>query len=478
MRCIIADDEYLVRFSILDMLREIEAESEYRFSSIEQASDGEELLELVESVRPHIVFVDIRMPKVDGLDAIELGRQISPGTSWVILTGYAEFDYAKRAVNLGASDYLLKPASKDDLLEALSRTSGLIMEEKAARRERLEHWLTGILYNTLSEDKEQQGWYYSGELLMPPRHPGSEQEFARHRRLVTMLHELSDGPEVIDCVISTAAMDDGALVLMYQASTEENLKRDVEKYRSLVELEPDTYIRYQLTGSYDSLSVCIANLISFSRHPTGLLGFPPFTTLTDAEVQSYLARMHTGSEMMRRLMDCMRSDEPDLTRMLSLVREDSPGFGKILSGSFIAEHMTSLTGREFPDTVDGFSQLLEELGSSPAESGDPILRNRIVNRALVLIDEQYSEEIGLSQIADQLSVTPNYLSYEFHRELGQTFTQYITALRLEKARELLSLRMYSVKEIASLIGYSSSKHFSKVFKQQVGLSPTEYLQTL
>lgn len=87
MKCIIADDERLVRYSIQDMLEEIADAGIVWFDEITQAVNGKDLLNQVRIGQPELVFVDIRMPQLNGLDAIEKGRTLSPHTQWIILTG-------------------------------------------------------------------------------------------------------------------------------------------------------------------------------------------------------------------------------------------------------------------------------------------------------------------------------------------------------------------------------------------------------
>jgi len=115
MKVIIADDERLIRAGLKSML----SEAKIPLDIAGEATNGEELVELVKRHLPEIAFVDIKMPKMNGLEAISKGKLYSPNTQWIILTGYAEFDYAREAIKLGAANYLLKPVSPDELNETL-----------------------------------------------------------------------------------------------------------------------------------------------------------------------------------------------------------------------------------------------------------------------------------------------------------------------------------------------------------------------
>ena len=100
----------------------------------------------------------------------------------------------------------------------------------------------------------------------------------------------------------------------------------------------------------------------------------------------------------------------------------------------------------------------------------------LADQARRLIEEQYDQEIGIAQIAYQLQVTPNYLSSVFHEQTGMKFTRYLTDLRIQKAKALLSTSNQTVKEIAARLGYSSSRYFSGLFRQETGISPTDFMK--
>src|SRR5437762_6846706 len=116
MRIVIADDEYLAISTLRSMLEE----SGIPLEIIGEATNGEELILQVRQIQPDAVFVDIRMPKLNGLEAIRAARETAPQTEWFILTGFPEFEYAQEAIRLGVSSYLLKPINPDEVRKVLS----------------------------------------------------------------------------------------------------------------------------------------------------------------------------------------------------------------------------------------------------------------------------------------------------------------------------------------------------------------------
>ncbi len=242
MKILIADDEEYVRFELKELLLEIRSDLE-----ITEALNGSELLEKFKNKRFDTAFVDIKMPGLSGLEAIEKVTSGNLQTEWIILTGYSDFGYAKKAITLGVTEYLLKPVSRNELQNVLKK-----IEKNIARK--------------------------SGKLII---------------------------------------------------------------------------------------------------------------------------------------------DKP-------------------VDGSDETVHLVRSAGR--------------------------------------IVRERFSEQIGVAQVAYELGVTPNYLSALFKKYTHKTFTRYITDTRMAKALDLLKEAGISVKDATELLGYSSSRHFARLFREYYDISPSEYIQ--
>lgn len=133
-KLLIADDEPLMRRgirSLIDM-------SDLKIEEIFEAETGEEALQIFEKTQPEIVLLDINMPKIDGLTAAKKIKQIAPNTKIAIITGYNYFDYAQMAIKIGVEDYILKPISKSDVLEIVTKLVYLLqLDKKNMETERL-----------------------------------------------------------------------------------------------------------------------------------------------------------------------------------------------------------------------------------------------------------------------------------------------------------------------------------------------------
>lgn len=149
MKIITADDEKLIRMSLISMLEE----SLFPIDIIEQAANGTEMLEKIKNLQPDIAFVDIQMPGLNGLDAIKIGQALSPCTQWIILTGYSEFSYARKALELGASGYLLKPVSLEELHRTLKKAINNNLEYLTRLNKKFENEMISFFHgiNTINE---------------------------------------------------------------------------------------------------------------------------------------------------------------------------------------------------------------------------------------------------------------------------------------------------------------------------------------
>jgi len=120
MKILICDDEPMVRLGLISMLEEIEPD----IHDYIQAENGLELIDAVME-QPDIAFVDIQMPLMDGLGAIEKAKEKSPATRWFLVTGHSKFEYAKKAISLGITDYLLKPVGVSDISNVMKKVNRL-----------------------------------------------------------------------------------------------------------------------------------------------------------------------------------------------------------------------------------------------------------------------------------------------------------------------------------------------------------------
>ena len=131
MTLLIVEDEDIIRKGLIVTLRKLEMD----FVHIYEAGDGEEGLRLCREHAPDIIMTDIKMPLMDGLTFIRESQKLLPEGQFIILSGYSDFEYARTALQSGVKDYLLKPSTKNEIKEVLTRVIGQLKEQQSLRLE-------------------------------------------------------------------------------------------------------------------------------------------------------------------------------------------------------------------------------------------------------------------------------------------------------------------------------------------------------
>jgi len=398
MKIILADDERLVRVSMQVMLEELEQQGIVENLTMCHAVDGNELMEAVRTTDPHAAFVDIRMPGLSGLEAIEQAARTYPDIYWVVLTGYAHFDYARKAIALGVSEYLLKPASSEELSKVMVSVSTHWKKKVTRDSASFANRISALINNTLSSEFD----------------PFLSKTNFRYYGLILYADSVGPGTDAAD----TAA-------------------------------------RRRFSGEVQEL----IEAWSFERSPEGSLA----------------ALSNTGRG---NLLITLAVPEAAAEALLSPIT----GLFERARNSSIPE--LYLTGVPIPpeNSAARYVEALEELelASEIRNQGSvrpgANKRQSQIHQALWLINRKPLKDISLSLIADELGLTPNYLSAEFKRHMGVSFTDYVTSLRMKQAAEKLGEPGMTVRKTALELGYFSSRHFSRVFQAAYGLKPSEYIE--
>ncbi|PZE20563.1 response regulator [Paenibacillus xerothermodurans] len=501
MNVLLADDESLVRSSLRSMLHDLSIPVQV----IGEARNGEEMVELVRQRQPDLVFVDIRMPRLNGLDAIRRGKAVSPYTQWVILSGYSEFAYAKEALELGTHGYLLKPASPEELAQCMSAAVAEHKKTLAALNLEFEHMLVSLLHGTGPRDEMNLGPFFSHceyhcvMFVMDSSRNDTDgcRRQAFDSDLQQMMNDLPQGPKSRAALLT---LREGHLALIWARDVSAGSERD--------QLCADG--KQVITSAYEQ---CVEQCIQ--RHST--TGFAIYALQTAggsscgimqqqmAELQSLASlRMLLPDGQVYKLTDlqshAIRPDVRQLAiRLDQLCRhyaaKDYVNYHKELTqieqclttlhlwhGSLALDHVCRFMNRAIgaglsPEHASAhWIRLLQQRGENiladtPSENN---WQGDLVQRVMAYVDRHYMNDIGIGQIAGEMNVTPNYLSSLFHKKGGITFVKYLTKTRMLKAKELLLTRPnLKIQTVAEQVGYHSTRHFTKLFSEYYGCYPSE-----
>ena len=453
MKLLIVDDEPLIHVSIEYNLKE----TGYSGLEIFHAYNGSEMLQKMESTGMDIALVDIRMPGMDGLTAIDTARRRWPGTHYYIMSGFSEFEYAREAVRLGVAEYLLKPLDPEQLSQILLRVRQEKEQEAGQIRESFRAWLVGTLHR--HDVSSLYDPAFSAVLIL---YCYDSPEKENRGRIPDLSAENDRNVITIPCW-------EGQLVMIY-AREESLLRETLGCFTETDPAEGETCFETAAGNSSPELAKALHRMLDCSplRVFYGTGRHWKLTRFTGAAPEE-LMRAKEWIE----LRDCFQEK-----RYADFVTKSSTLIPS-LSGMYpaeikhLAEYLQVITGKKIrqPYSAERLAAFLNDTGESMIrrESG-----GERIDAVLEYVRENYCEDISIARLSLQFDLSPNYLSTLFKKRLGVNFVDYLTSLRLARAKELLLSGNLSVREIGESVGWYSQSYFTKIFIKKEGLTPGEY----
>ncbi len=530
LKVFLVEDEIVMREGIKNNIN-WEAEG---FEFAGEASDGELAYPLIRQTQPDILITDIRMPFMDGLELSRLVKSEFPDMSIVILSGYNEFDYAKEALQIGITDYLLKPITSAQLIEELHKVEKQILKRREEQR-LVEKKSNSIRESVLARQsffrKLVSGTGSMSELLMEGRKLGVELNAACYNILLVQFSgEEEDRQERIEKlreVYHKAQEDAPNIFIVVQGQEEFSCLLKGKDDNELWTLENNLMERLQAfnmtvpTRTYfgvvghpvhrlSDLKVCYqdAHNTFENREGYGNNQIVPSNRSSHAIPEDDLfdpdelnLSADGGKKLERFLATGVISD---LDIFLGTYIEDMGGLNVrsmlfrqyvamdafIITRAFLTElgYSGEDLQKEFPDHNVNPSQILESqeavLNYLRTLLTDAIeLRDRasgskytkVVMQAKEFIQANFSDsEISLNMVAEAVDLSPNHFSRIFSQEAGMTFVEYLTNVRMEEAKKLLRTTQMKTTDIAFAVGYGDPHYFSSQFKKTQNCTPREY----
>lgn len=498
MRVIIADDEKLVRIYLCSILQELDQEIEI----VAYASNGEDLVKLAKLHQPDIAFVDIKMPIINGLDAIKEAKPFCTNTQWVVLSGISDFSYAKEAIQLGVITYLLKPISIEELSKLLNDISEKNKIGNISRNFQFENEVASFLLmnNTSSYDMKMSiisrvrllGCMYFIDSCLDSN---GKEEFINN--LMQKIRQIFNEHTLTNCVFGVICLPNGNLLVIgaQEICNAVDSRQNINQILKIVEntiftsYSNDFYIRAVYTDWCDDIEDLhkkinqIQNLSSLrilcsesAIYHHSLLNLFQNTNSDLAEFCNKIIELNSIFEKNEYLQYMKLLD--DLSKLITLSKFSVP---KCYSYS-VHQYLKNILGCDISP-----ENYMNELIHILKNKGEELLTkvqisesysNDLSYKVIEYIEQNYMSDISLGQIATQLNITPSYLSNLFHKKMNTTFLKCLTQYRMLKAKELLANPKNNVKQVAESVGYYSTRHFTKLFKETYGCYPSEYKKGL
>ena len=540
LKIFLAEDEVVVRETIKRMI----PWEELGFELVGEAADGEMALPLLIRQHPDLLITDIKMPFMDGLTLARLAKKEIPGLKVVILSGYDDFNYAKQAIGIGVEDYLLKPITKNALIERLSEIRSRYEHEKTQKEyyEKFQREMQAYEKNSSRDffealvggSMDMMEVYKRAEKLgldivaeaynvliftmnCDEDFSGQRDEYSSwEAESLELLENLFAGHSSA-MLFRSNIFSYGVLLKGQRETIEENTRACVDEIRKILSRQDGRREWFLAVGqSVERLSQIQKSYHTASRafsqrylYDENILYYDEMETMEHPGGQA-----ETEDNAYLQKVDVNALNPAILQKFLSNgLQEETENFVKDYFYAIGQEPMESLVFRNYVilnvrfsvisfikglgcDTNEMESADTEEVLAESGKNMESAIayakkmisqaieirdqnsgnKNRsILKTAVDFIDSHYmDEEISLNTVANVANVSSNHFSALFRQNMGQTFIEYLTTLRMNKAKELLRCTGMRSSEIAGEIGYKDAHYFSYLFKKTQGMTPSDY----
>ena len=534
IKVFLVEDEMVIRRGIKNS---IDWEKEgYIFCG--EASDGELAYPMIIKEKPDILITDIRMPFMDGLELCKLVKKELPNIKILILSGYDEFDYAKEAIRLGVTEYLLKPISSGKLLEALNGVSESIRREKEDK-DLVRKYMEEMRENTEHEKQKFFEQMIAGNLSMADAlETGKKYEMNLSAGMYNLLlfrftlgkenrksgellgeaeYAIEKLTERLEYVFEFQRGVEGWAFLLMADNEEQMSERVKELSKDLEEImknystiayfggigQPVARLR-ELEESFREAERALA--ARFTMELNRIISVEDIRmaqnvdTLDDIEITSF-GEIEKTRTMLEKFLNNGAEDEIDEFVDVYINELPEENLKSVLMRQYIImdAYIVMMSFCEKIEGIEGEMQAQsEELKNSmktiqtleEIKNYIRMLLKKIIGVRDTISGRRYSDiieiakdqirktymsdEISLNTIAAEVGISPSYFSSIFSKEMGKTFVQYLTEIRMDRAKELLMCSSMKTSEIGYEVGYKDPHYFSYIFKKTQNCTPKEF----
>lgn len=511
MKIIIVEDEDVIRDGLAKLVCKINRDSEV----IATANNGKYGLEIIVKLKPDLVITDIKMPQMDGLEMLANLEELGIKHKTIILSAYSEFEYARKAIKLGVSEYILKPISIEDITQSLKNIGNQIIYDKQDKSEHpeallsLEHILKSSLLSELTIDYQVESFLninygikindsfyafviYIGDeyeiyckkikeelnntLCINDNFEFCIVEWPQSKEIIAILFNVREYNKIDKYIQKSVILDikrmftkkmvfgwtecNGILNMGAEIRTlNKELHWSLSLGSDIVINYPKVMQMYTLPLVYPidiennlKTIMCIMEFDKVNMILNRFINYCKEAACTPREIKESFVRFILAVVNVVKEIDNSLYKHFDLQKILTTI-------------------MSAVTWDELENAL---KSLFDNITNYENFSEKKQVTSLLVKKAQSIIHEFYSQGVTLEEIAFKLDITPEYLGTQFKKEIGESFSTYMKKYRMNKAKKLLIGTDMKLYKIAELVGYNDPKYFSKVFKELTKHLPAEY----
>ncbi|URN95389.1 MAG: response regulator [Candidatus Pristimantibacillus lignocellulolyticus] len=515
LTAMIVDDEILS----VKMMESIVDWSSLGIDIVSTAQNGLEALDLYYKHKHDVIISDIKMPKLNGLEFVKKIKEININTEFILISAYADFDYVKKAIELGCSNYILKPVDEFELVRTVKIITTKIKDKQTTEKYLVKNW----------KQRELQGLYRfmntgSNQLQAVKSAANLNLNFSSYGLFRFVLKESSMNNYIENSLQLDAQMDyimeqiltalnqygkgilfdyedNGWTAILTESDSQQFLKCSQHLISFLeTQFKIDIYVCFSQQGStmnelphmYERL--CNLSRYSFYVGDEQILGYGYNCEETSFKQLELLPYTHNITEALRNkdiplavqildevlLLSC-KADPQSLHLFFEFFYNVTCAIrDQLITNNKITDenrHILNLSYKDIAQIskIDEINQFMRHLLLFVSDSKSATLEySTLVYKGVQYLHEKYDQNFSLHDICNELAVSKNYFCYLFKRETGQNLWAYLTDIRLNKSKELLCTSELKSYEIAYKVGYDNPSYFSKLFKKYTGQTPSDY----
>ncbi|GFH42720.1 hypothetical protein Hs30E_12710 [Lactococcus hodotermopsidis] len=496
LKVLIVDDELSIRAGIRNLINWEES----GFTLVGEATNGRDALTQIEQYQPHIVLTDIIMPLLNGVELSNIIAKNYPEIQVIVLSSHDDFDLVKSSFQNGIVDYILKPTLTPESLLAILKQSAakikLIQSEvdpKIKLENALNQYLSGYTsdfeFEKLSDLLSGKRYHLLYSSLSLYKQPQEMRKQIQH-----YFNLIADDFATIGFI--TSQNDVGLLIGVTNSETKDLRAYLLYKIGLLDFCE--THPFFTLSSSFEELwrvkvefemlktasqnqrfyfkNLAVVDKKDLLAYQYGHEFDSPYFLKTLVN-KAYLAGISQAKAYLNDLLIhtvspvFLKEQTSTIFYNLFNVLENN----KYLHDDFAKNRMTFIMKLNSCEFADDFSLLVRKtIESLETTLNGSLDHNEVFQEILDYIEAHFSEQITLTALSEKFHFSYNYLSSYFSTNYNATFSDYLKTLRMEKAKTLLKNSELNLSEISEAIGFSDLAYFSKVFKKEIGTSPSKY----